>query len=228
MRSNVPRKSLSVTGAPSFSLILSQFLGESVALGLKNNQSGLFPIPTKGFCQQSGIASSQWSFRARLATNYCCGFKYPESCIITTSVDLQLHCTWLNASFDLPRKPNHGQLFNEQGKDFSGLLAHPLNHCRKNVRCHSIEKPWNLLLQSSHEGNSHLLHAGCCRDPLRVSLKFVVLSLSCQGWSLSSSIVCCVHYHLFTSCICWCLLVLTLFCNAYPAHDEPPLLLFLL
>lgn len=58
MRSNMPWKSLCVTGAPSFSLKLSQFLGESVVLGVKNNHSGLFPVPTKGFCQQSGIASS--------------------------------------------------------------------------------------------------------------------------------------------------------------------------
>ena len=58
MRSNMPWKSLCVTGAPSFSLKLSQFLGESVVLGVKNNHSGLFLVPTKGFCQQSGIASS--------------------------------------------------------------------------------------------------------------------------------------------------------------------------
>ena len=37
MRSNMPWKSLCVTGAPSFSLKLSQFLGESVVLGVKNN-----------------------------------------------------------------------------------------------------------------------------------------------------------------------------------------------
>lgn len=42
----------------------------------------------------------------------------------------------------------------------------PWTTAGKNVLCSSSEKPWNLLLQTSHDGNSHLLHAACSRASL--------------------------------------------------------------
>lgn len=141
-------------GAPSFSLKLSQFLEDSVGLELKSNQGGLFLVPTIDLCQQSAIASPLWTFWARLATNCCWGFKNPERCIITTSMNLQLHCAWLSVRFDLPRAPNHSSLFNKQGKDLSSLLTHPLNHHRKNCLSRSSAKLLNLFLKTSPDGSS--------------------------------------------------------------------------
>ena len=140
-----------VTGAPSFSLKPSRFLENSVDLEVKSNQGGLFPVPTIDLCQQSAIASSLWTFWARLATNCCWGFKTPENCIITTSMNLQLHCVWLSVRFDLPGEPKRSSLFNKQGKNFSSLLTHPLNHYRKNYLCRSSEKLFNLFLKTSHD-----------------------------------------------------------------------------
>lgn len=164
----------------------------------KGNQGRLFPVPTIHLCQQSGIASSLWTFWARLATNYCWGFKNPENCVITTFMNLQLHRAWLSVCFDLPGEPNHNYLFNKQGKDFSSFLTHPLNHDRKNYLCRSSEKLFNLFLKASRDGSSTASSVNlfqCCSltKGFCSSLNSVCLAKVCLSFSLFHLWLCPIH-----------------------------------